>query len=395
MELFCGNEKGASMSEAGAAVAVAVEMKKEKRSRGSGRIWKRGAFLWVQFYDQHGRQRRESSHSAVLQVAERLLKRRTGESAAGLLLDPKSNRVSVDDLAQSFLLDYRNNGKSIRWANDCWDDLKPFFGGMKAAHVTTDDIQKYVEKRKGDGVSNATVNRELSCLRRMFAIGMQCTPPKVQRIPIFPARLKEANPRSGFVEDALYRKLCENCKEPWLRAFLAVAYTFGFRREELLKLKARQVDLLDRTIRLDPGTTKNKEGRMVKMTEEVYLHLVECVRGKGPEDRVFTWHDGREVRDFRGLWTKITEAAGLSGLLIHDLRRSAVRNMVRNGIPEVVCMRISGHKTRSVFDRYNIVSETDLADAARKIEQGRAQNRDASENGDNTGTVPVQQVVRM
>ena len=363
--------------------------KAEKRERGAGRIWQRGSFYWIQYYDSHGRQVRESSHSGTLEVAKRLLKRRLGQKEAGFLPDRTANRVTIQDLADIFLLDYKNNGKSIRWANDCWDDLKPFFGAMKATHVTTDDISRYIEKRQKDAVSNATINRELSCLRRMFTLGTQCTPAKVQRPPIFPARLKENNPRSGFVEDAQYRKLCDNCKETWLRAFLAVAYSFGFRAGELLKMRVRQVDLLDRTIRLEPGTTKNKEGRVVKMTDEIYLWLSQCVRSKGPDDFVFTWRDSRQILDFRGLWANVTTAAGVPGLLVHDLRRSAVRNMIRRGIPEVVAMRISGHKTRSVFDRYNIVSETDLADAARRIEQGRAKVGDTQQNGDNTGTTEV------
>jgi len=76
------------------------------------------------------------------------------------------------------------------------------------------------------------------------------------------------------------------------------------------------------------------------------------------------------VRDLRGTWDTLVEKAGLPGLLLHDFRRSAVRNMVRRGIAERVAMRISGHKTRSVFERYNIISEADLADAAGKIEAG-------------------------
>jgi integrase len=279
---------------------------------------------------------------------------------------------------------------SVSVRTSCWADLKPFFGEMKATHVTTDDIQKYIARRKAEDLSNATINRELSCLRRMFALGMQNTPPKVQRIPVFPRRLKEANPRKGFVEDAQYKTLCENCMEPWLRAFLAVAYTFGFRRLELLKLKVRQVDLLERTIRLDPGTTKNDDGRVVKMTEELYSCLAECLWRKSPEDSVFTWRDGSEVRDFRVLWTNLTEAEGLPGLLIHDFRRSAIRNMIRRGISEVVAMRISGHKTRSIFDRYNVTSESDLADAARKIEQGRAKGGATVNFGDISGTTPPQ-----
>lgn len=94
------------------------------------------------------------------------------------------------------------------------------------------------------------------------------------------------------------------------------------------------------------------------------------VRGKHADDFLLTRANGEPVKDYRGSWDALTEAAKMPGLLFHDLRRSAVRHMVRRGVTERVAMRISGHKSRSVFDRYDIVSESDLADAALKVERG-------------------------
>jgi integrase len=163
---------------------------------------------------------------------------------------------------------------------------------------------------------------------------------------------------------------------------LALAYNFGFRKSELATMQVRQVDLLNRSLTLDPGTTKNSEGRIVKLTSATLELVKQCMLSKTPDSFLFTRHDGQPIRDFRVSWEILTEAAGLPGLLFHDLRRSAVRNMVRRGVPEVVAMRISGHKTRSVFDRYNIVNESDLMDAASRIERGAVQ-----ESGHSSGTL--------
>jgi integrase len=99
--------------------------------------------------------------------------------------------------------------------------------------------------------------------------------------------------------------------------------------------------------------------------------LAQCVQGKERDDQVFTRSGNEPVLDFRGTWSRLTASAGLPGLLFHDLRRSAVRNMVRRGVPETVAMKISGHKTRSVFDRYDVTSGADLEQAAARIEAGR------------------------
>ena len=126
---------------------------------------------------------------------------------------------------------------------------------------------------------------------------------------------------------------------------------------------------MDRVIRLEVGETKNSDGRTVKMTDEAYTSLVPCVSGKQPNDFVFTRDNGQPVRDFRQTWKNACTRAGVAALLFHDLRRTGARNLRRVGVGETTIMRIGGWKTRSVFDRYNIVDESDLVDAAEKLNQ--------------------------
>lgn len=116
---------------------------------------------------------------------------------------------------------------------------------------------------------------------------------------------------------------------------------------------------------------KTVSERVAKSAELVYQLLKACITGKEPEHCVFTTSDGNPVTDFRISWKRACAEAGVPGLLFHDLRRTAVRGLVRSGISEHVAMKISGHKTRSTFDRYDIVSDADLRDAARKLELAR------------------------
>lgn len=153
------------------------------------------------------------------------------------------------------------------------------------------------------------------------------------------------------------------------------AYYTGWRKQEILTLRWNQVDLNARTVRLKPGTTKNDKGRLMILDGE----LLETVKAQWERRKVaeipgqsptllcpFVFHrNGNAIRDFRDSWVAACKAAGLTGRLFHDFRRTAVRNMVRAGVHERLAMSLSGHKTRSVFDRYNIVSEDDLKDAAR------------------------------
>lgn len=220
----------------------------------------------------------------------------------------------MEELADDFLRDYRVNGrKSIDDVKARWTlHLRPFFDHLRAVEVSSDLLCKYVDKRQQEKAANATINRELAALKRMFYLGYRATPPKVNRVPAFPM-LREDNARKGFLEDTQYQNLTAHSPGLWFRAIVEVGRTYGWRIGELKKLRVRQVDLLNRVIRLEPGTTKNKEGREVTMTKAVYELLSQSVHAKSSEDYVFTRDDGSELKDFRNAWKNTCRAAGVAG----------------------------------------------------------------------------------
>jgi integrase len=224
--------------------------------------------------------------------------------------------------------------------------------------------------RREEHASNATINRELACLKRMYRLASQASPPRVPSVPHFP-HLKENNARQGFVTLEQYANLVAHCPELWLRTLLETGYNYGWRVSELLNLRVGQVDLVDRTIRLNPGTTKNLDGREASIESSTLLQLLrQCVEGKRPADHVFTRGD-KPVRDFRKSWENLCTAAGVPDLLFHDLRRTAARNLRAAGVAEEIIMRIAGWKSSSVFRRYAIVDHKDIRAALQQLERTR------------------------
>lgn len=272
---------------------------------------------------------------------------------------------------ETVLRDYEINlRKSVDDAKARWKlHLKPQFEYLLASNLTSDMLNKYVEKRLNDGAEPATINRELALLKRAFSLGMQSTPPKVRFMPHFP-HLKENNIRTGFVTDAQAEKIGTECAKIglWMWALFWTLFEFGFRVGEALNLKVSQIDLVNRSIDLNPGETKSGKGRTAIMTSRVFELIKACVMGKQPQDRVFM-RGSKSVRDFRESWVKVTSTAGVPGLKVHDLRRSAIRRMLQRGISQTTAMAISGHRTESVFRRYAIVAEQDLRGAAAKLEK--------------------------
>jgi integrase len=204
------------------------------------------------------------------------------------------------------------------------------------------------------------------------------------------AKLEEADPRTGFIEQVQYEILL-NALPDRFKCLFVLGYHYGCRIGELRKIMWDQVDFEDGTITLQKSQTKAKTARVLPIYGDVREWLerqrqictgarVFCYRkctkeltkdGKAPVELPFGRHmDG---------WHEACTAAGLPELRFHDLRRSAVRNMVRAGIPESVARKISGHKTPSVFQRYNIVVDTDLDDAAKRMEDYTAEQKKKAE----------------
>jgi integrase len=374
------------------------------RPKGTGSVYRRkGSPSWWIKYSRAGRSFCESTKTHDKNKALKLLKLRLGEIATGTFLGPEIERVRIQDLAEDFLREYRINGrKSVEDAATRWNrHLRPFFGHIRVIEVTGALITQYVEARQCEAAANATINRELAALKRMFTIGRQHR--RVRDVPVFP-HLVENNARKGFLDDGQFKELVEGA-DLWFRALVECGRTYGWRVSELLNLRVSQVDLLARTIRLEPGTTKNRDGREVTMTQPVCILLTESVRGKKSTEYLFTRKDGSVVRDFRDTWKKACVRAGLgrmfcrncesqsvsgtecefckhrkqpsrnlrySGLIFHDLRRTAARNLRRAGIAEGVIMKIGGWRTRSVFERYAIIDQNDIAVAMEKLQNLQA-----------------------
>jgi integrase len=353
-----------------------VEISIPRRRKTMGCIYRRKGILWIKYYSD-GKPFYESTDGDDRQVAEDLLEKREGEVGRGDV--PKANfrKVTFEDLAKDYLADYViQDNKTLGKAECCVEHLRSMFGGRKAIKITTPLITKYIQMRLAAGKANATINRELAALKRMYNIAfLERTPPNVPFVPFIPM-LKERNTRKGYFKHQEYLKLL-NVSPKWLKPVITFAYRTGWRREEILSLIWEQVDLDEGTVDLDPGEQKNEEARTLYLEEDLLEILENLYEGRKPDCSFVFQRDGEKIGDFRIEWDEACEKTGLWAWddkkgrmaptkIFHDFRRTAIRNMLRAGILEKVAMKISGHKTRSVFDRYNITAGNDLKEAADK-----------------------------
>lgn len=335
-----------------------------------GYIFMRGEIHWIQYF-KNGKRFRESSKSTKYTDAKILLQLREGELASGKPPSVNYEKITFDELAADLLTEYKvNKRKRINRLELSITHLKGFFEGYAAVAITSAKVTDYVKARQDKKAANATINRELSALKRMYNYGAEQTPPKVLNVPYIPM-LNENNARQGFFEYEDFVKLRANMPASFF-GFLTFAYKLGWRKGEIQNLTWDRVNLDTGELRLEAGESKNDAPRTVILDAEL-VELIKAQRS-AMEKRgvilpyIFTNMKGDNMlKQFRKTWASACTKAKIGPRMFHDFRRTAIRNMVRAGIPEKVAMAISGHKTRSVFERYNIVDKKDLELAAQKI----------------------------
>ena len=336
------------------------------------------AVWWLSYY-VGGQKRRESSHLTNKTQAIALLKTRNGEAVTGRLKSVDMQKTTLKDLAERvrssyLLLQNRSTPRMER----ALKTLEAYFGpDCLALSMDGDRIEAYAKSRLAKGLAHATVQYELAILRRGFRLAAKVGKALVPAFPI----LAVDNARQGFFEPEELTTLLS-----YLPVYLQPVFRFacitGWRTQsEILTLTWAHVDFRTGMLHLDPQYTKNKQPRSFPFAGHPVLARLLQTQYADRGDSLLVFHrHGHPIKDYTTAWSNARVKAGQPTRIVHDLRRTAIRNLRRAGVPEQTAMKLSGHKTRSVFDRYDIHNEDDLRDAVGQL--ACAQNREKQSHTD-------------
>jgi integrase len=351
------------------------------RDRGQGGLFKhpKSRFYIAKWYDTEGRPHSASTRTDIKQKAEKTLRTFMGDADKGVTTRPES--ITYAQVREDLLASYRNKGhKSLQVLTDGSETIYPltaldrFFKHpdkrITVARITHRTVTAFITARQAEGIGNAAINNSLALLRRMLRLAK-----KNYNLPFVAAvdLLKPPPPRKGFVSLQDFNRLL-GALPPHLRPLVTFLYYSGARKGEACAIKWSQVDLKAALVTLEAEQTKTDEARTIPLPNV----LVEMLRKQRKKDGLVF-----DSSNLRKSWEKACDAVGqgkitplkgkkyylYSGLMIHDLRRSGARNLRKAGIPEGVCMKITGHKDRKVFERYNIVDVEDVREAMKRVEQ--------------------------
>ena len=317
-----------------------------------------------------GKQFRESAKTDNYDEAERMLKRRQGEIATGAFTGLAPERIRVSQLLQEMLDDMKANGRRSYGSAEGGVRLHlvPFMGNVRVADFSSNLVKAYKAKRQVEKAANATINRELGLLKRAFNLAYRAEPPLVAKVPYI-SRLPNA--MSGQVSWSMSSTRSSGTHSPitlssssysGITRALASANCGASRGRRLRRIASCCIRERPKTetAALFPSTAKWPDG--LRWPRRAVRQFPKCP--------YLCQHDGQPLGDscVKKAWKTACKSVGLPELRFHDLRRSAVRNMDRAGVPRTVAMKVSGHKTESMFNRYNIVSERDVAEVKNRME---------------------------
>ena len=342
---------------------------------------------WSVLFYHNGKEYRKSSNETDDKKAIRYLKEEIKSLGRGVVRATES-KVKFEDLMAILEGDYATHKKvASKNLPSYKKHLSEFFAGWKAMEIESDSIDKFIKKRRSEAATDSTINRELAALNRGFSLAVRAG--KIHHKPHIP-KLREDNTRKGFVEPADFNRLLAELPEH-IRDLVEFLYLSCWRREKAQTLTWSHV--FENEIRLDDTGTNKNVARQLPLTGRL-KGLIERRKNARRLDCHYVFHhNGRPMGDFRKTWWSACVSAGLGrfeqigegknakkiyhGLIVHDLRRSGIRDLVRSDVREGVVMAISGHKTRSVFDRYNIVDDTDIKKAFNAVDNYREQSTES------------------
>ena len=337
--------------------------------RGDPRLYQKRGIWYADLGVIDGRHVRESLKTTDEGEAMKRLARLRKARERGLYAPPAERNVTVRELLSDLEADLRLRGVAgLGKIRSHIKTLRVELGHRQAANLDTASIRQYQQGRLDEGRAPATVNRECERLRQAFRLGARSTPPKLKTVPYVPL-LTVHNARQGFLGKGDLQALLRAIIDPDVRDFLEWFAWTGMRPGEIRSLTWAAVDREAGTINLDPKDDKGRRGRVIAL--EGPLGAIMDRRWKARRlDTPLIFHrtsrnqPGQPVKAYTKLWRAALKTAGLPpAMRPYDLRRTALRNLIRGGTDYTVAMRISGHRTRSTFDRYNIVDEADIREA--------------------------------
>jgi integrase len=354
----------------------------EGRVRGDGRIFQRGAKWWVSFYVD-GREQRESAKTSDEDKARKYLQKclkrvhAHEEDPSKQFLTQRDRRRTIADLMDALRTNFELRGKASPQNLSNIRRVKHDFGNTRATMLSAETIADYIRDQLASGYRKATVNRWTEILRQGYSLAA-LPAPKIVNLD------ETDNVRRGFFSQDEIRALIANLPAD-LADFVLFGWCTGMRKGEIASLRWEDLDgdLLTlrgenaksgdaRTIpcegELSELLARRRERRAVKVGGAVML----C-------DLIFH-RQGNPIREFRKAWRTACRIAVIPGRLFHDLRRSAVRDLVRSGVSQNVAMSISGHRSPSMFERYNITDDRDQRQALQQVQQYRKSRRSETDH---------------